>query len=295
MDKVPPTDIQKWEKAYLEHLRADHAELLETIQDVDKKWTKELAAQFDEISAKFVAEITGLIVQRFSPQAPSQTSPWRTSKNCADASSPSPTSAKITKAMEMVASMKLRKVQAKAAIQLRPTPPRFTAWSNHLQDGSSAKSRDAACSQHAKSRRLGIFLVSSDRGLCGAYNSNVFGQASQVRRSAKTADPRREVQALRLRQEGLRLLRPSAATRSSASSSSRPWTRLNFNAAKMVAEELTDAFTRRNRRRGRTALLGVHRMVKLHPDRFANRSCRCSPSHWAATTTRSRGKPKPRR
>ena len=49
--------MEEFEKAYLDHLRANHASVLATIRD-DKKWTKELAAELDGIAAAYVKEFT---------------------------------------------------------------------------------------------------------------------------------------------------------------------------------------------------------------------------------------------
>ncbi len=55
LDEVPADRVSDFEDRYREHLRANHAELLEKIR-VDKKWSDELAKQFDDIAAKFRAE-----------------------------------------------------------------------------------------------------------------------------------------------------------------------------------------------------------------------------------------------
>ena len=50
-----PNRVGEFEKAYSDHLRANHADLLETLR-TDKKWTSELATQFDGICADFAKE-----------------------------------------------------------------------------------------------------------------------------------------------------------------------------------------------------------------------------------------------
>jgi F-type H+-transporting ATPase subunit alpha len=55
LDEVPVKRINEFEKSYLEHLRASHADLLETLRR-DKKWTDELAKKFDAVVAPFVKE-----------------------------------------------------------------------------------------------------------------------------------------------------------------------------------------------------------------------------------------------
>jgi len=52
--EVPVSRIAEFEKGYLEHLRANHADLLGKVST--EKWTAELAGQFDEVCKAFVAE-----------------------------------------------------------------------------------------------------------------------------------------------------------------------------------------------------------------------------------------------
>ncbi len=87
--------------------------------------------------------------------------------------------AKITKAMEMVASMKLRKVQNRA-LASRP-------YTEELQGliGSLAEHVGDDVERPLFRRRavksIGILLITSDRGLCGAYNANVTAQVTRLR------------------------------------------------------------------------------------------------------------------
>ena len=68
---------------------------------------------------------------------------------------------KITGAMEMVASMKLRKVQAKA-LSLRPYTHEICHLIDHLAEfiGSNA---EIPLFQHRKVKTSGVLVISSDR------------------------------------------------------------------------------------------------------------------------------------
>ena len=55
VDEVPVNRVGEFEKSYLDHLRANHADLLESIR-VDTKWSDELKAKFDEVVGAFVKE-----------------------------------------------------------------------------------------------------------------------------------------------------------------------------------------------------------------------------------------------
>jgi F-type H+-transporting ATPase subunit gamma len=85
--------------------------------------------------------------------------------------------AQITKAMQMVAAAKMRKAQS-AALLGRPyaellnrilaeAAPRIAAFQHPLMEKREVKKR-------------GIILVSTDRGLCGALNSNLLREAAKL-------------------------------------------------------------------------------------------------------------------
>lgn len=78
----------------------------------------------------------------------------------------------ITKAMKMVAAAKLRKSQDRI-IQMRPFAQKMSAILQNL----SASQHDDSASWYSAMRdvnRVLLVVVTSDRGLCGSFNSNVF-------------------------------------------------------------------------------------------------------------------------
>lgn len=79
--------------------------------------------------------------------------------------------AQITRAMEMVASMKLRKVQAKAQA-FHPYVDEIRHMIELLA-GRVGASADVPLFQGRDVKTVGFFVVASDRGLCGSYNSNL--------------------------------------------------------------------------------------------------------------------------
>ncbi|MBL9078774.1 MAG: ATP synthase F1 subunit gamma [Planctomycetes bacterium] len=86
--------------------------------------------------------------------------------------------AQITRAMEMVASMKLRKVQAKAQ-SFHP----YTEEIRHMIERLAGKvtgAGDLPLFVGREVRTVGIFVVSSDRGLCGSYNSNLLFSLKRI-------------------------------------------------------------------------------------------------------------------
>ena len=82
--------------------------------------------------------------------------------------------AQITKAMEMVASMKLRKVQAKA-LSHRPYAEEIRMLGHSLATGVGREEPQPLLQARAV-QTVGVFLITSDRGMCGAYNSNVLAR-----------------------------------------------------------------------------------------------------------------------
>ncbi|HEU5289491.1 MAG TPA: ATP synthase F1 subunit gamma [Cyclobacteriaceae bacterium] len=79
----------------------------------------------------------------------------------------------ITKAMKMVAAAKLRRSQDRIQ-QMRPFAQKLSAT---LQNLSSAQTGDAGDNWYSKVREeksILIVAISSDRGLCGSFNSSVF-------------------------------------------------------------------------------------------------------------------------
>ncbi len=78
----------------------------------------------------------------------------------------------ITKAMKMVAAAKLRRAQDRI-IQMRPYANKLAAILSNVSSGIE----DDLANEFAEARTVEnvlLVVISSDRGLCGAFNSNVF-------------------------------------------------------------------------------------------------------------------------
>ena len=85
----------------------------------------------------------------------------------------------ITKAMNMVASAKLRGLQGRLE-GFRPYKARFeTVLGRILASPGLNKSRIALL-QEREVKRIGIVLITADRGLCGAFNSNLIREAENL-------------------------------------------------------------------------------------------------------------------
>jgi F-type H+-transporting ATPase subunit gamma len=79
--------------------------------------------------------------------------------------------AKITKAMEMVAAAKMRKAQDRMAAS-RPYAERIRTVIGHLMQARPDYRHPFMLERDA--RRVGYIVVSTDRGLCGGLNANMF-------------------------------------------------------------------------------------------------------------------------
>lgn len=90
---------------------------------------------------------------------------------------------KITSAMEMVAASKMRKAQDRMSAG-KPYAQRIRSVVGHIASGNPEYKHLYLADREVK--RVGYILVSSDRGLCGGLNFNVFKAA--IRHSKEWAD-----------------------------------------------------------------------------------------------------------
>src|SRR5712671_1573636 len=81
---------------------------------------------------------------------------------------------KITKAMQMVAASKMRKAQERMRAT-RPYAQRIRTVIGHLRKANPDFKHPYMHERDAKS--VGFIVVSSDRGLCGGLNTNLFKSA----------------------------------------------------------------------------------------------------------------------
>ncbi len=81
---------------------------------------------------------------------------------------------KITKAMEMVAASKMRRAQERMAAA-RPYADKMRQVVAHIAHANSEYKHPFLIQREVK--RIGAIIVTSDRGLCGGLNGNLFRQA----------------------------------------------------------------------------------------------------------------------
>jgi F-type H+-transporting ATPase subunit gamma len=84
---------------------------------------------------------------------------------------------KITKAMEMVAAAKMRKAQERMRAS-RPYAAKMHDVVSHVARGS-LEYQHPFIQERENVKRVGYIIISSDRGLCGGLNTNLFKAAFQ--------------------------------------------------------------------------------------------------------------------
>jgi F-type H+-transporting ATPase subunit gamma len=147
--------------------------------------------------------------------------------------------AQITRAMEMIATMRLRKVQAKAqtfypyAQEMRSMIERLAAKVGG-ESGLPWFRADAP-------KTTGVLLITSDRGLCGSYNTNLFKAMAELAEEIRATDPGRKVKFFCYGRKGYAWLtrRGFQVERFFVEP---PLDKADYAAAKMIAKALADAF-----------------------------------------------------
>lgn len=85
--------------------------------------------------------------------------------------------AKITKTMQMIATAKFKRANDRA-VAARPYTDQLTALINELSSAAGDFSHPLLEAREAK--RVGVIAISSNRGLCGGYNTNIVKKTQQV-------------------------------------------------------------------------------------------------------------------
>lgn len=86
--------------------------------------------------------------------------------------------AKITSAMRMVAAAKLRRAQ-EAILSTRPYTEKFSEVLSNLAGSASEDYYHPLLRKPDTFKHIVVIVISSDRGLCGSFNTNVLRLASQ--------------------------------------------------------------------------------------------------------------------
>jgi F-type H+-transporting ATPase subunit gamma len=79
---------------------------------------------------------------------------------------------KITRAMEMVAAARLRRAEQRIEA-LRPYASAIRRMTRQAAEAAGSVPRLPILQEHAETRNVGLLLIAGDRGLAGAFNSNI--------------------------------------------------------------------------------------------------------------------------
>lgn len=140
----------------------------------------------------------------------------------------------ITSAMKMVSAAKLKKAQD-AITAMRPYSEKLTELLQNLSATMEGDTGGVFAEQRPVNKVL-IVAITSNRGLCGAFNTNVIKQvkALQEAYAGKTVD------VLTIGKKGNDVLKKTASIVDNQSS---VYDRLTFENVALIAQELMDRFT----------------------------------------------------
>jgi F-type H+-transporting ATPase subunit gamma len=145
----------------------------------------------------------------------------------------------ITKAMKMVSAAKLRRAQDKI-IQMRPYANKLNALIAQVSAGTEVGSA-SPYTQVREVKNVLVIIVTSDRGLCGAFNSNVVKATSSfIQENYPSQNEKGNVTIFPIGKKGL-----EAFTRRGYkvdNSFSDIFTRLSFDVAREAAEKIMASF-----------------------------------------------------
>ncbi len=146
----------------------------------------------------------------------------------------------ITRAMEMVATTKLRRFQDRA-VASRPYAEEIAALLEHLAGASGPALAERALFRAGSGETSLVLLVSSDRGLCGAYNSNLFARFEAWWKAHKAAG--KQARFYVIGRKGYQYLY-KRGIQVERYLSDPPLEQIDYRLAKFVARTLAEAFTK---------------------------------------------------
>jgi F-type H+-transporting ATPase subunit gamma len=140
---------------------------------------------------------------------------------------------KITRAMEMIASTRLRKMQSRAE-GARPYADALKQFSALLAARGAELSVEIAQKRETV-KRIGILVIGSDRGLCGSYNPNVYRKVAALIEEKKGVEVDLYLLGKKPRQHYARRLPIKTAYPDAVE-------KLEYRRARAIASELTERF-----------------------------------------------------
>ena len=144
---------------------------------------------------------------------------------------------KITRAMAMIAAARLRRAVARIEV-LRPYANAIRRMTREAAQAAGSLKRVPILQEHAEERTVGLLLVAGDRGLAGAFNSNVVRAGIAAGREHEAAGRRVIYFASGRRVASSLAFRSVEVAESFSGYSDRP----GFADARRIAERLVSAF-----------------------------------------------------
>ena len=142
---------------------------------------------------------------------------------------------KITKAQELIATSRIAKAQARVQAA-RPYSDEITNMLTNLA-GASALDHPLLV-ERENPKRVGVLVVSSDRGLCGAYNANVLRRAEELFSLLRDEGKKPVLYAVGRKALGYYSFRGRTVVESWTGFSENP----TYDNAREIADKLVDAF-----------------------------------------------------
>lgn len=142
----------------------------------------------------------------------------------------------ITSAMKMVSAAKLKKAQD-AIVQMRPYANKLTELLQNLSATIEIEDGGVFTEQREVKKVL-IIAITSNRGLCGAFNSNIYKETKNL---IATKYQGKEVSVLAIGKKGFELLKKSTPIYANESTI---FDDLTFDNVALLAEQLMDEFSK---------------------------------------------------
>jgi F-type H+-transporting ATPase subunit gamma len=144
---------------------------------------------------------------------------------------------KITRAMEMVAAARLRRAEQRID-NMRPYAQAIRKMTKQVADASATIPRIALLEQREQEKRVGILLVTGDRGLAGAFNTNIIREGLRLKREFATDGTEVQFSVVGRRGNSTMTFRGETIANSYAGFTDRP----AFTDARGISRDVTAAY-----------------------------------------------------
>ena len=144
---------------------------------------------------------------------------------------------KITRAMEMVAAARLRRAEQRIA-DLRPYAQAIRKRTRRVSEEVGELPRVPILHEHDEVGRVGILLVTGDRGLAGAFNTNIIREGMRLKREFESDGKKVSFSVVGRRGNSALTFRGEDVTDSYTGFTDKP----GFADAREIAEQLTSSY-----------------------------------------------------